>query len=347
MKEAQTIISRANRHTDSQYNCIDLLKFIMAFAVVAIHTNPLKCCKNTYIFTLYENITDLSVPFFFVASGYLLSKKMKYPFGSASVEAVNKQLHKIFKMYIIWMLIYTPIDVVHKCYQRVPLLKAVLLYIRGMVFIGEQYNSWPLWFLLSSTYALILIKILMKRKISFEGLLALSALFAFIKYGLDCFSTFNQQASSILGLISRAIGLSVCSGRILSGVIYIPIGMYLGYNSLRICTSILLFVSGFTLRCLIHNASLDGLLLIITITGFWGIIVRIRLPDCGIYNLLRKSSMVIYLLHMYVWTIYYCIVYKEKTYGFDSFVVTSIISLLLAWAYLSLKEKVVSRVICP
>ena len=36
-----------------QYNNIDLIKFIMAFAVVAIHTNPLVDCKNDIVQIVY------------------------------------------------------------------------------------------------------------------------------------------------------------------------------------------------------------------------------------------------------------------------------------------------------
>ena len=37
---------QTDRQTDRQNNSIDLFKFIMAVAVVAIHTNPLADCRN-------------------------------------------------------------------------------------------------------------------------------------------------------------------------------------------------------------------------------------------------------------------------------------------------------------
>lgn len=43
-----------------QYNNIDLIKFIMAFAVVAIHTNPLVDCKNDIVQIVYNNIVNMA-----------------------------------------------------------------------------------------------------------------------------------------------------------------------------------------------------------------------------------------------------------------------------------------------
>ena len=51
----------------------------------------------------------------------------------------------------------------------VPLRNSVLMYIRGFFFWGEQYNSWPLWYLLSTVYALMLILLLLRRKLSYRG----------------------------------------------------------------------------------------------------------------------------------------------------------------------------------
>ena len=51
---------------DEKYNQIDLFKFIMAIIVVAIHTGPLINCKNELLITIYNNITKLAVPFFFI-----------------------------------------------------------------------------------------------------------------------------------------------------------------------------------------------------------------------------------------------------------------------------------------
>lgn len=50
---------------DRQYNSIDLVKFIMAFAVIAIHTCPLFKCKNEHILEIYNDFVEMAVPFSF------------------------------------------------------------------------------------------------------------------------------------------------------------------------------------------------------------------------------------------------------------------------------------------
>lgn len=311
----------------------------MAFAVVAIHTCPWKYCENEFFVMLMESTVQLAVPFFFLASGFLLSKKIDHLSDSSSVDAINKQLIKTTKMYLLWMLIYTPLDACYKVYRGIPLLESILLYIRGLFLVGEQYNSWPLWFLLSSIYALFVIKMLIRLKISFNGLIVCSAAFLFIRLVVDWIVSTEMQLPYALLLLSKVIQLSISDGRIFSGLIYIPLGMYLGHNSLTARTSSILLLVCFCLRYCILNSYIKIVLLIFMSVGFWGIIEKIYLPDNKIFFVLRKFSTIIYLIHMYVWTIYYSIVYKEIAYGLDSFLVTSVISLVIAWLYLFIKDK--------
>lgn len=56
--------------SSKQYNSIDLMKLIMALVVVAIHTEPLVRCENIVVLNLYKAISDVAVPFFFIASGF-------------------------------------------------------------------------------------------------------------------------------------------------------------------------------------------------------------------------------------------------------------------------------------
>ena len=62
---------RAEQSRAEQSRAIDVVKFLMAICVVAIHTQPLQSVdgigKN-----LYETTVALSVPFFFMSTGYLV-----------------------------------------------------------------------------------------------------------------------------------------------------------------------------------------------------------------------------------------------------------------------------------
>ena len=96
-----------------QYNNIDLIKFIMAFAVVAIHTNPLVDCKNDIVQIVYNNIVNMAVPFFFLTTGFLLSERMSFSNKASDISILGHYIGKILKMYFIWMVLYTPLTIYH------------------------------------------------------------------------------------------------------------------------------------------------------------------------------------------------------------------------------------------
>lgn len=319
-----------NTSKQTNYNSIDLVKFIMAFAVIAIHTHPLEFCQNEIILSIYTNIIEMAVPFFFLASGFFLEKKSKEPWDSG---VIYSQLIKVLKMYLLWMAIYTPLSIHHGFSQHETIKDWCLKFMQGLFFVGEQYNSWHLWYLLSTIYALLLIMALMKRGISRKGLLLVSISFAFLSIGIDTFVTVAQGIEHLplpLKLAQGILNRSIVSGRIFSGMVFIPLGMYLARNKLNMAANIVLFSVSFVMRCVINNVAVDALLLIGVSIGFWGIIENYALGQSPIYSRLRKASTVIYLVHMYVWTFYYFFVYGEMTYGIDSFVMTSVLSCVIA-----------------
>ena len=130
-----------------QNNGIDLFKFIMAVVVVAIHTHPFENCTNSDFLKIYELMVNMAVPFFFLASGYFLGMKMNWSFAENldDTNRIIKQLKKIIQMYLIWTVLYLPLAIYHFISLKTIPIKAVLIYIRGFLFIGEQYNSWPLY----------------------------------------------------------------------------------------------------------------------------------------------------------------------------------------------------------
>lgn len=157
----QTIAVRANR------NGIDLFKFIMALCVVAIHTHPLEGVTAPFVIKLYKIVVQCAVPFFFLATGYLLACRMDWPYNSqASIQKLTVYLWKTVKLYLIWSLIYMPLAIYDYVHARFSLLKGTMLYLRGLFLLGEHYNSYILWYLLSTIYAVACIVICLRRNLS-------------------------------------------------------------------------------------------------------------------------------------------------------------------------------------
>ena len=225
------------------YNSIDLWKFIFAFTVVSIHTHPLENVNNITIQKVFSIFASMAVPFFFLASGYLIAIKMNLGYEDCNWGRIKKTTSKIFKMYMVWNLVYLPLTIYHFISTSTPLPKAILLYFRGLLLIGEQYNSWPLWYLLSTIYSLIIIYLYLKRWKSTESLIVLSVISSIIYSGATSFVNYEGTYSTAFETARKLIIWSFGNGRIVSGLVYIPLGMLLSRKKIPTVINYTLLIS--------------------------------------------------------------------------------------------------------
>ena len=275
----------------------------------------------------------MAVPFFFMASGYLLASKMEGDYGAKDLYRIEHQLYKTVKMYLFWTLVYLPLAVYHFISTSTPLPKAILLYGRGLLLWGEQYNSWHLWYLLSTIYTLIILYVLMKRNDNPKAIAVLCAVSSVVSVGL----TFIVNDEGVLypwaeGIRTLTKG-SIGNGRILSGLVYIPIGMLIFRKRLPVYINWIMLIVGGVIHVFVDHGFLSGYLTILSSVGLFGLIERCSLRNNPIYEKLRAMSTTIYLIHLYIWSIYYKVVYGEKTYGLDCFLVTSFMAFLISFAH--------------
>lgn len=325
--------------SEQQYNSIDLVKFIMSVVVIAIHTCPLIDCNSNIILGIYNILAAASVPFFFIAAGFLLSKKLTFTYVEKDIGILKKYLYKIFKLYITWMVIYTPLSIYHSITVGDSFIRALLIYIKGLIFTGEQYNSWPLWYLLSTLYAVIVIIFAVKRNNALTSMVVISILFLIVSICIDWFVKQSVSMPYILVLIQKLIRLSIADGRIFRGLIYIPMGIYLAHKPAGSFTNWILLLMGVLLKYFVNNV-LGSIILAAMMMGLFGVVVNVKLKNNKIYLLLRNMSTIIYFIHMYVWSVYYKVVYNKKTYGWDSFLVTTIVSVIIAFIYLKAMQAI-------
>ena len=94
------------------YYGIDLLKFIMAVCVVAIHTQPLYSVQSIVVQRSFDTITSLAVPYFFSVSGFLLFSKIDADISCRrNMEVCKRYLSRVLSLYVIWNIIYLPITI--------------------------------------------------------------------------------------------------------------------------------------------------------------------------------------------------------------------------------------------
>ena len=320
-------------------NSLDICKLLMAFCVVAIHTHPLEHCTIIIVNEIYDSFVRMAVPFFFLSSGFLLAQKFEDSFTSPKkIAIVRKYLLRIIKMYVVWTVIYLPMALYHFISSGKGVLKSVLLYIRGFIFIGEQYNSWHLWYLLSTIYALVFILILLYFKISPKKAIIFSSIIFLISISIDYLSAYAGNSNTFIELFIKIIKASIGSGRILTGLFYIPMGCFLVRKQPNLKVSSSILVSGYLINVFVQNSYWSSFFVAISSIGLFCVINTIVLPDSRVYPFVRKMSTTIYFVHMYIWSFYYVLVYGEKTYGIDCFLVTIVICLAVSAATVVVTE---------
>lgn len=317
-----------------RYNGLDIFKFIMAIFVVAIHTDPIRLCTNTIIRKTYFQLVDCAVPFFFICSGFLLGMKIKNKNDlECRIEGTKKYLLKIIKMYLLWMLIYFPLTIYGYIQEDISLVRGILLYIRGFFFIGEHYNSWMMWYLLSTIYSLIFIIICSKLKLSIKSICAIGTFIILMGFGMTELVNSKEISGEYLLSLKKLIQFTLGNGRIFQGFFYIPLGMtFFGLKDN--------FVTGFIIFALSYFANyfvdgmLDKMVVVMCSIGIFLMAKNIKLKDKAIYSYLRTTSTVMYFIHMYIWTIFYSIKYGARTYGVDVFVATTILSIIASIVFI-------------
>jgi surface polysaccharide O-acyltransferase-like enzyme len=322
-----------------KYNSLDICKLLMAICVVAIHTHPLENCTTIMVNNLYDSFVRMAVPFFFLSSGFLMAQKFEISYASQkNIATVRKYLLKITKMYVVWTVVYLPMAIYHFASSGTSVLRAVLVYIKGFVFIGEQYNSWHLWYLLSTIYALIFILVLFYLKISPKKMIIFSSIIFLISIGIDYLSVHADSSNIFLEIFNKMIKVSIRSGRILTGLFYLPLGCFLAQKQPNLKVSWLMLISGYLLNVFVQNSYWSSFFVAISSIGLFCVINTIALPDSRVYPFVRKMSTITYFVHMYVWSFYYVLIYGEKIYGADCFLVTIIICLVVSAATILVTE---------
>lgn len=314
---------------------IDIFKFIMSIIVIAVHTKPFYNCNNIIVNKLFNTVKELAVPFFFMSSGFLLAVKINKN-KDDKIKCVKKYFIKMVKLYVIWTIAYLPLTLIGYCKNGQSLKKCLLLFLRGFLLMGENYNSYMLWYLLSSIYATILIIVLLKKNISNKQIRYILIIIFVISCCLDA----NEIYKFNIKIIDFIIAKTIVNGRIFRGMYYIPLGISMFYKNIEKKKGYVLFILGIIFEFLFwNNIFIRNISIVTTSIGLFTIVINLNIGESKKYYLIRKNSTYMYFIHMYVWTAYYMIVYGYKKYGIGSFTFTTIFSILLSTIYIYVKDK--------
>ena len=148
---------------------IDTLKFLFSLVVVWIHTGV----------GSLGGLTPWAVPFFFLVSGFFLFGKLfDQPDKEARAAKTASWWQKTLRLYLLWSLIFLPFAVIGLAQDHLGLVKSLALYLRNLLLVGENYLSWPLWYLLGMLWAGAIIWTANKLRLPFWVLCVLAVLLA-------------------------------------------------------------------------------------------------------------------------------------------------------------------------
>ena len=310
----------------------------MVYAVVAIHTHPFENCNDKQIVHSILFLFDLAVPFFFLACGFLLAVKTTELNEKDTFDSIKNHAMKILKMYLVWTVIYLPIAIYHFFDIKETTLRAILLYLRNFIFIGEQYNSFQLWYLLSTIYSLAIIVILRIAKKRF-ALVCTSVIASVVSIIFSSLSNYNGTLHGSAFMLQNIIRYSFGNGRLFNGLVFIPIGMLIANRNIDALKGASMLIGGIAVGCYSENIIINWYALIIAAIGLFCIVISIRINKNKLYLYMRNLSTSIYLVHMYVWTFFYYFVYGKKTFGIIPFVFTAVISTIIGIVVILVQRK--------
>ena len=172
---------------------IDLIRFILAFFVIAIHYPPFK--NNEILNLLISNcIARIAVPFFFIVSGYFVFYKMESDDRQHTEFALLRYARRILRIYIIWTAIYIPIIIQKNIIAESDaksVAYALVIWLKECIFTASYAH---LWYLYAVIIATLMLAVFMKYGLPIKGIL-------FISFGLYLLGLLPQTYSGLLAWV--------------------------------------------------------------------------------------------------------------------------------------------------
>lgn len=322
--------SSANIGSKDDYFGVDLGRMIMALAVVLIHINFISIESRYFILRLIASFVDFAVPFFFIASGFFLERKVTVNRTRINVILLDF-LKKNITIYLIWTLLYLPLTIYGLYTEGNLNIHGVAIFLRNLLVKGENFYSWPLWYLLSVIYVAAWFSVWHKLKLS-KRFLIISGLTIYL---LDAFLLDPLIVYIDNNAITWFYESTLESSRILSGFLFISIGvcLYSYFSKIDFKIGILGFISGLLLNML-NLPILQILGLIIGSICLFSVLLDIQYSNGKIGFYMRKFSSVTFFSHMYFFFFLRYLSEVPAVLQSYEFIVTIIMCILLTFVVL-------------
>ncbi len=316
---------------NKQYGGIDIVKFLCAFLVVAIHIPVFGDISGYVDVAIKQYIARVAVPFYFTAAGFFLFRKVdpNHIDSSIFIDYLSKRVFILG----VW---------------------TVLLFKGG---------TGQLWFISGLVVATVMVWLMMKAKLSLHIIILISCFLYFIgllgqpyDHLFSCLDTGYTE-----NLIYKAFHklFSTTRNGFFFGTPFMVIGMLFAYRPIKMkafwaiggCTaSVLLFFGEvvFLFKADFISGSDLYLMLLPVVFFLFYIASHIQVRNIMICRWLRSMGMLIYYLHLLVYAFVslglsiiekYC--HIHVTHSLIQYIVTITITTVMSWfiVWLSNKEK--------
>ncbi len=324
-----------------QYKGIDIVKFIMALFVVILHTHPLYAVNRTADFMTADVIARTAVPFFFVATGFLLEKQIGERRADVK-EMLGRYTRKVLVLYCIWTVIYLPIIIYNKfVISDETFTYGVFTMIRDFVFAGSYGQLWYL-----PAVAVGVIVVFVFRKYLGERKTAI-ILFLLFLMGLTTQSYFGFMSGTIRpdGVLWKGMKavkkvMVTCRNGVFFGSIFIYMGTWIARCDIKmkswkavsgLIVSMVLFCVEASWLWSIGSVREKDMYLMLLPTAFFLMICALQIQVGWDTVFLRRMSINIYLVHPAFKFIYREFVGEHNENGMPLFLFTLAGTLITAY----------------
>ena len=316
----------------AHFDNIDCAKVIFAIFVVAIHTlQPFTDTLTSEARHIVTALLSIAVPFFFVASGFLLGNKLNSTDREGQLVYLKKWIYRIGRLYLLWTLIYLPYAIYGFSIEDIGFIKSLAIYIRNILLVGENFWSWPLWYLLAMFVAGCIIYLLLRCKVKRTCWYILAVLFAVSGVFID-----ELRANDWEGINLYYSIFKTTRNGFFIGFPYIALGVFISSHSVRLhqIGLFVLLMIGFAAQ--LFDIPLSNF---VTIYALFVFILGINLPTRtdDLYMNMRLSSSIIYFTHM-LWVGLLLLLFPTLL-AIPLFVIAVTLSCLTAGVIIQYKEK--------
>ena len=122
---------------------LDILKFVMALLIVAIHSEAVKGLK--YINEIAEPLINSAVPVFFVVSSFLLFRKMRINSKNEEINGLSILRHftyRLFLLYTFWLAVQIPLVLYTRHYLSMNFYEFIGNFILDIGLRSTFHGAW-------------------------------------------------------------------------------------------------------------------------------------------------------------------------------------------------------------